>query len=130
MEESNGLDSGTRSGLCPPGFLENLCQLEQELTKARTFCSDAQRRQKRPAIPMTEADELLLATLADASPAAVKQLDLERLTGISHQKISERLKWLETKLITSSGQRAQNGKGHAITPAGLSAIGRLVEGPH
>ena len=113
----------------PPGLLDSLRDLEQALRKARSFCSDLEKRTRRPAIPMTAPDELLLATLADAWPAAVKQPDLERLTGISHQKISERLKWLETKRYVKRPEGTKR-QGHAITPAGLVAVGRPVEGPH
>ncbi|MGO9110463.1 MAG: hypothetical protein ACLP9L_14665 [Thermoguttaceae bacterium] len=101
--------------------------LEQALLKAREFCS--KKRRKRPAIPIIEEDELILATLADAYPAAVNQPDLERLTGLSHQKISGRLKWLESKKYVKRPEGTKR-KGHAITAAGLSAIGQPLESSH
>ena len=81
---------------------------------------------KRRAVLMIAEDELILATLADAYPAAVKQPDLEGLTGLSHQQISGRLKWLESKRYVKRPEGTKR-KGHAITAAGLSAIGRPVE---
>ena len=115
----------------PPGLLENLGDLEQLLLEARAFCLEAQKRPRWPAIPMTAEDGLILATLAEAFPEAVNQPELEGLTGLSHQIISDRLKWLESKprryVVRPEGTKR---KGHAITPAGLSAIGRPVESPH
>ena len=82
-------------------------------------------KRRRPAIVMRTEDELLLATLADAYPAAVNQPDLEKLTGKPRQLIGERLKWLESKRLVKRPEGTQR-KGRAITPAGLSAIGRLA----
>jgi hypothetical protein len=87
------------------------------------------RAPKRRAVLMIAEDELILATLADAYPAAVKQPDLEGLTGLSHQQISGRLQWLESKRYVKRPEGTKR-KGHAITPAGLSAVGRPVEAPH
>jgi len=104
----------------PPAMLRKLDELGWDLEG---------RKPRRPAIPMTAEDELILATLADAYPVAVNQPDLERLTKISRQIISNRLKWLESKRYVKRPKNTKR-KGHAITPAGLSAIGRPVESPH
>jgi len=87
------------------------------------------KRQPVTATLMTEEDKLILDTLAEAYPGTLNQPDLERLTGKPRQKIGERLKWLEKRprryVARPPGTKR---KGHAITPAGLSAIGRPA--PH
>ncbi len=106
----------------PPAILREIGVLIEDF-------GGAKRRQR--AITITQEDELILATLADAYPAAVNQPDLAALTTLPRQKISERLAWLEAKprryVERPEGTRR---KGHAITAAGLSAIGRPVEGSH
>ena len=102
--------------------------VEEFNTLVRKF---AGKRSRRRAIAIIAEDELILAAMADAYPAAVNQLDLSGLTGLPRQKISERLAWLEAKprRYVERPEGTQR-KGRAITPAGLSAIGRPVEGPH
>ncbi len=106
----------------PPAILREIGVLIEDF-------GGAKRRQR--AIAITAEDELILTALADAYSAAVNQPDLERLTGLSHQKISKRIRWLESKRIGYVKRpEGTKRKGHAITPAGLSAIGRPVEAPH
>ncbi len=87
------------------------------------------RKPRKRSVAITTEDELILSTLADAYPAAVNQPELSSLTGKPRQKISERLKWLESKRYVKRPEGTKR-KGRAITAAGLSAIGRPVEGPH
>jgi len=82
---------------------------------------------KRRAIPMTEEDRAILEELANEYPSAVTQPDLATVLNLPRQKISERIRWLESKRFVKRPEGTQR-KGHAIAPAGLSAIGRLS--PH
>ena len=105
--------------------------LAEEIEREAEQFRKAAKARQRPTVSMTEEDKLILDTLADDYPAAVNQPDLEGLTGISRQKISKRLMWLEAKpRCFVERPKDTRRKGHAITMAGLSAIGRPVESPH
>jgi hypothetical protein len=94
---------------------------------------DAKRLQAEMPAPvaMIEEDKLILDTLADASPSTIKQPDLAQLTRLPRQKISERLRWMEaTPRQWVARPEGTQRKGHAITAAGLSAIGRSLGKPH
>ncbi len=115
----------------PTIILRRLREFYEDLGGKAAGDSRGRKGPRRPAILITAEDELILSTLADAYPAAVTQPDLERLANITRQRISDRLKWLEARprrfVARPDGTKR---KGHAITPAGLSAIGRPVEAPH
>ena len=72
-------------------------------------------------------DELLLQTLAEASPASVTQPNIIGLMGLEKRKISKRVRYLESKRFIQRPEGTQR-KGHGITAAGLSAIGQLTDG--
>jgi hypothetical protein len=76
---------------------------------------------------LQDEDALILNTLADAYPAAQNQTALADLTGIPQKRIGERLRWLEAK-PRKYVQRpvGTKRKGHGITAAGLSVIGRTI----
>jgi len=76
-----------------------------------------------PAVALTEEDKTILETLADEFPMAVMQPDLAAKIHIDRHKIGERLQWLESKGFVERPEGTQR-KGHAITLAGLFAIGR------
>jgi len=100
------------------------------LQKLRELAADfGGKKPRRPAIAVTEEDKTILETLASEYPMAVTQPDLEAATNIPRQKIGQRLKWLESKRLVRRPEGTER-KGHAITSAGLSAIGWPVEGTH
>jgi hypothetical protein len=108
-----------------PAHWEVLRELDQYIENF----GGKQKTPKRPAIALTEEDKAILEALADEYPMAVNQPDLADQLNLPRQKISERIRWLESKRFVKRPEGTQR-KGHAITPAGLSNIGRSVEGPH
>lgn len=83
----------------------------------------------RPARPLTEEDKTFLETLAEEYPMAMTAVDLADATRNRRELVGQRLKWLESKGYVKRPEGTQR-KGRAITPAGLSAIGRPVEAAH
>lgn len=103
----------------PPSMLRRLANLRQDLGGGKP---------RQCAVILQDEDGLILSTLADNYPVAVNQPELSGLTGLSKRVISDRLKWLEAR-PRRYVQRPENTqrKGFAITPAGLSAMGRSVK---
>ena len=105
-------------------------ELGGQVAAGGQFSKRTKARQRLP-VSMTEEDKLILDTLADSYPAAINQPDHSALTGLPRPKISERLKWLEANPRRYVERpKGTKRKGHAITPVGLSAIGRPVEPLH
>ena len=79
--------------------------------------------------PLTPGEMAILKALADEYPAAVTQYDLETATDVSRRTISPRLTYLESEGLIERPKGTKR-KGHAITAAGLQAIGRSAPPAH